>query len=101
MGMGLALDTYTRRVESCALHREPRSRTTRAGTGGSKGCRVGAAQRVWAIGLTEAETLEVEHMIDFVTRAVVDGHISQHFGDWIVERLAEDCAEAFIARRRR
>ena len=59
---------------------------------------MGAAQRVWAIGLSEADRKEVERVIDLITKAVVDGHISEHFGDWIVERLAEDCAEAFIAR---
>ena len=62
---------------------------------------MGAAYRVWAVGLTDEETAEVEAVISLITRAVVDGQISQHFGDWIVQRLAEDCASAILERLRK
>ncbi len=51
-------------------------------------------------GLSEAQVSEVEAVISLVTRAVVDGHISQHMGDWIVLQLARECAEGTLARLR-
>lgn len=57
-----------------------------------------ALRDVW--GLSEAQAYEVEAVISLVTRAVAEGQISQHFGDWIVRQLAKECAEDTLARLR-
>ena len=49
--------------------------------------------------LTEQEALEVELTIEMVVRLVAHGDISQHFGDWIVQRLATEKEEARHQRR--
>lgn len=48
--------------------------------------------------LTEAERFEVEGVLDLVIERVREGSISSHFGQLVINRLAEEKVRDWLAR---